>query len=103
MDAPLFSFCCPLVSDVVLFIVPPADVPPADVLTGLKWDVQGTALASVGGALVSCFMLCGSMIRKGMVRVSDIVVPPSAADVYPLLQAGFPLALRNVISFGEGG
>jgi len=40
------------------------------------------------------------MLGKGMVRTSDLVKPPPWSVVAPMMRAGLPLAMRNVISFG---
>lgn len=69
-------------------------------LNVLHMGVMGAALAAVLSSCISCLTLWILLVRKGIVRVADVLVPPSKEAVTPLLRAGLPLALRNLISFG---
>ena len=69
-------------------------------LNVLHLGVTGAALAAVLSSCVSCVTLWTLLIQKEIVRVEDIMVPPSKEAVLPLLRAGAPLAVRNLISFG---
>lgn len=66
----------------------------------LQWGVFGSALASTLASTLSCAVLCGMMVVKGMVQPQDLVTPPTAEAVWPLMRAAVPLTLRNVVSFG---
>ena len=63
--------------------------------------MYGSALATTLASCVSCTALCWMMLSQGMVRLPDLLTPPSWAAVLPMMRAGLPLAMRNVISFGE--
>jgi hypothetical protein len=71
--------------------------------SGLGWGVVGCALATTLASAVSCSVLIGLLLKKGMLKLPDLFVPPSWEAIAPVLRAGLPLAFRNIISFGELG
>lgn len=68
--------------------------------TVLQLGVVGSAFASTLASTLSCAVLCGMMVVKGMVNPRDLATPPTAEAVWPMMRAALPLTLRNVVSFG---
>lgn len=66
----------------------------------LQLGVAGSAFASTLASTLSCAVLCGMMVVKGMVNPRDLATPPTAEAVWPMMRAALPLTLRNVVSFG---
>lgn len=64
------------------------------------WGPFGSALAITLASTASCAFLCGHLLRSSTLRPSDLITPPTWISVMPMLRAGWPLSLRNAISFG---
>ncbi len=69
--------------------------------TGLQWGVMGSGLASSISNWITTVVMVGLLLRKGLLRPKELMVPPALADVLPLLRSGVVLSARVVITFGE--
>jgi Na+-driven multidrug efflux pump len=69
---------------------------------GFDWGVAGAALAATISQWVSCVMLLSLMFKRQLLHAADLLQPPRWHEVVPYLWKGAVLALRMVITFGEG-
>ncbi|GLI71084.1 hypothetical protein VaNZ11_016001 [Volvox africanus] len=69
-------------------------------LNVLHMDVVGAAMAAALASCSSCCVMMGELIRRGKLRLRHMVTPPPLAVVLPILQRGFLLSIRNMVSMG---
>jgi putative MATE family efflux protein len=64
----------------------------------LGWGVTGAALATSLSHWVTILILSGMVVRKGYLKLSDLVRFPSSQDVTPMLKNGFLLSTRSILA-----
>ncbi|GFR41653.1 hypothetical protein Agub_g2395 [Astrephomene gubernaculifera] len=69
-------------------------------LNVLHMGVLGAALASTAASLASSALLVGALIARRKVRPRHLTDPPPLRAVLPLLQRGFMLGAKNMVTFG---
>ncbi|KAF8061355.1 DTX44 [Scenedesmus sp. PABB004] len=69
-------------------------------ILGLDLGVWGAGLAATISQWVSCAMLLGLMLRRGLLHPGDLAQPPRWGEVAPYLWKGAVLAFRMVVTFG---
>jgi Na+-driven multidrug efflux pump len=57
---------------------------------GLGFGAGGAALATTVSQYISCFVLYRMLVKKDMLRVSDVMRPPSMARLMPVLKVNMP-------------
>lgn len=68
---------------------------------GLNLNVYGAGLAATLSTWVSCVVLIGLMLKRGVLHPTDLAKPPTKEEVVPYLWKGAVLAFRMIVTMGE--
>lgn len=68
---------------------------------GLGWGVFGAGLASTLSQWVSGVLLVALLFKKQLLRLPDLLQPPTKDELMPYAQKGVVLTLRMIITYGK--